>query len=736
VPESPFPDRQERAEERHLALEGEVVAVTFQNEDAGFAVVQVHTDQGMETAAGELAPIHTGETLRLHGRWQEHPRFGRQFRVDWAERTTPTTLEGLRRYLGSGAFPGVGAEFARRLVDHYGADTLSALEAGEASLRAVPGIGPKRARALTEGFREGRDRHRVLAELRGLGLNSGQSGRLYERWQAESLARVRRDPYSLIGMLPGIGFETAEKMARQLEIPADSPVRARGVFSHLLRGGAREGHVCLPAQAMLERGESLGIPATIAAEALTELAAQGKVRIEEDAESPENKWIYLSGLWEDEVGVAAHLRRLLEAPPAALPPDPDRVLAAMRRSGFVPDESQRHAIETALRRPLAVLTGGPGTGKTTTLRLLLEIVESCGLGPALLASPTGRAAKRLQEATGRDASTLHRLLGFDPRTGGFRHDEDDPLDARWLIVDEVSMLDLPLAHALLRAVPDGCRVLLVGDADQLPSVGPGRVLRDLVESPAVPTERLARVHRQERDSDIVEAAHQILAGQVPRGAGSGEEGDFFVVLKNDAEDAAAMVELLASERIPKRYGIDPMRDLMVLSPMYRGPLGVDELNRRLGQRLNPDGEGAAWTDGLRAGDRVLAVRNDYEREIFNGDAGRIERVLRDEMLVDFGGNLQVYKPSQLGDLIPAYCVTVHRAQGSEARAVLVVLGSSHYLMLRRNLLYTAVTRGRELVVVVADPGALRRAVGNATEDQRYGRLRERLATATERAHGL
>jgi len=382
----------------------------------------------------------------------------------------------------------------------------------------------------------------------------------------------------------------------------------------------------------------------------------------------------------------------------------------------------------ALAAHMSVITGGPGTGKTTTLRLLLEIITASSDFEVKLASPTGRAAKRLQEATGFEASTIHRLLGFDPVSGGFRHDHEEPLELDYLIVDEVSMMDVKLAHSLMQAVPDGARVLLVGDADQLPSIGPGSVLRDLVAVPTVPTTRLEQIHRQDAGSGITDAAHSILHGEMPHIATSSSgTGDFFLTFIDDAEQAAEMVERIIAERIPEKYGLDANRDLLLLSPMYRGPLGVDELNRRLSERLNPDGDEVGWAAPLRTGDRVMVVRNDYDRETFNGDTGEVISIGKDELVAEINGEPQHYGRDEVKDLIPAYCVTVHRAQGSEARAVVIVLGNTHYPMLRRNLLYTAVTRGKELVVIVCSKSALRRAVSNDFERVRFGGLMARLA---------
>ncbi|MCP4862103.1 MAG: ATP-dependent RecD-like DNA helicase [Planctomycetes bacterium] len=728
------------AKNAHESLAGQVVAVIFQGEDTGFAVISMKVeDEGFVTAAGSLGSVHEGEFLRLHGKWAKHPKFGRQFQAQWSEHTSPTSLDGLEKYIGSGTFPGVGPDMAKRLVAHFGDRTLDALEGGTVNLQDVPGIGPKRAEALAEGFQEGRERHRVLAELRGFGLGGNHASALYERWQARAIERVQADPYALVGDLRGVGFQTADAIARTVGIPLDSAVRARGVLLHLLREAGREGHTCLPEMQVIEKLDQLGLGQESIVEGVQGAIQAGRVllvsidptgnSVPSSFEEPSNagKAFYLNELHESEAGLAEQVQRLLSPGDDALA-TPEQVLGAIERTAFRPDESQRLALEMALSAHLAVVTGGPGTGKTTTLRLLLEILAAAGSYEVKLASPTGRAAKRLQEATGFEASTIHRLLGFDPATGGFRHNEDEPLELDYLIVDEVSMMDVQLAHSLLQAVPDGARVLLVGDADQLPSVGPGAVLRDLVAVPTVPTTRLEQIHRQGAGSGITEAAHSILHGEMPQAATTPSgNGDFFLTLIDDAEQAADMTERIIAERIPEKYGFDAGRDLLLLSPMYRGPLGVDELNRRLSDRLNPDGEEVAWAAPLRTGDQVMVVRNDYDRETFNGDTGEVISIGKDKLIAEINGSPQHYSREDVKDLIPAYCVTVHRAQGSEARAVVIVLGNTHYPMLRRNLLYTAVTRGKELVVVVCSKSALRRAVTNDFERTRFGGLVARLA---------
>ena len=707
------------------------MAVIFQSEDSGFAVLSLKVeDEGSITAAGAVGDVHEGEFLRLHGTWAKHPKFGRQFQAQWSEHTSPTTLEGLEKYIGSGTFPGVGPDMAKRLVKHFGIRTLDALEGGTVNLQDVPGIGPKRAGALAEGFQEGRERHRVLAELRGFGLGSNHASALYERWQARAIERVQADPYALVGDLRGVGFQTADAIARAVGIPLDSAVRARGVLLHLLREAGREGHTCLPEMQVLEQLDQLGMSQDSIVQGVQGAVDAGRVMLEQidpTGQNPDSKSFYLAELLEAEAGLAEEIQRLLSTSDAALA-TPEQVLNAMERTAYRPDASQRSALEMALAAHMSVITGGPGTGKTTTLRLLLEIIAASGDFKVKLASPTGRAAKRLQEATGFEASTIHRLLGFEPAHGGFRHNSEEPLELDYLIVDEVSMMDVELAYSLLQAVPDGARVLLVGDADQLPSVGPGAVLRDLVAVSTVPTTRLEQIHRQDAGSGITEAAHSILHGEMPQVATTAAgTGDFFLTFIDDAELAANMVERIIAERIPEKYGFDASRDLLLLSPMYRGPLGVDELNRRLSERLNPDGEEVGWAAPLRTGDRVMVVRNDYDRETFNGDTGEVISISKDELIAEINGTPQIYSRDEIKDLIPSYCVTVHRAQGSEARAVIIVLGNSHYPMLRRNLLYTAVTRGKELVVIVCSKSALRRAVTNDFERARFGGLMARLA---------
>ncbi len=724
----------------HQTLAGQVVSIVFRAEDSGFGVVVLEVDSGdappddlgepfggggnplpdTTAVAGDLGDVNEGDFLRLHGAWKKHPRFGRQFQASWSEQTTPNTVDGLQKYLASDSFPGIGPDMARRLVEHFGDDALDAMDIGAAKLQEVDGIGPKRAATLAEAFEIGRARHRVMAELRGLGLNGSQANKLYERWQAAAIERVRADPYALIGELRGIGFETAERMAEQLSIPRDSVVRGKGVVQHLLKQGMRDGHTCLPEAGIDQQLSTLGLSEENATAALVELIQKRSLVCTEH----DGRWYAHPLADQAEAQIAATVRQLNsgEVEPAA---NPDQVMAAIRRAEHQPDASQLQAVEMALREGFCVMTGGPGTGKTTTLRLILDILEAAGIGPIKLASPTGRAAKRLHEATGRQAGTVHRLLGWDPIQADWKHDDENPIDAEYLIVDEVSMLDVFVASALMRAVPENCRVLLVGDADQLPSVSAGAVLRDLLRCRNVAQTRLQLVHRQGEGSGIDDAAHAILHGEAPTTSTS-PTGDFFTTFPDNADAAADLVERIVCERIPEKYGLNPRTDILVLSPMYRGPLGVDALNERLARRLNPDGDGAEWSRGLRIGDRAMIVRNDYERKVFNGDTGTVTHISNDELFLEVDGTVHSYGREEMLDLIPAYCVTVHRSQGSEAQAVVIALAGSHYMMLRRNLLYTAVTRGKKLVTVVTEPQAFRRAVSNAEESKRWTQLQRRI----------
>ncbi|MDP6962990.1 MAG: ATP-dependent RecD-like DNA helicase [Planctomycetota bacterium] len=713
----------------HESLEGEVLSVIFQSEDSGFAVISLKSDNDVVTVAGEFAPVNGGEYLKLHGKWGDHPKYGKQFKASWSEKTSPTTLDGLKKYLSSGAFEGVGPDMASRIVNHFGDSTLKALEGGSKTLQAVDGIGPKRAATLADLFKEGRDRHRVMAEMRGFGLSASQSTALYEMFGADAINKIQSDPYGLVWWVRGIGFTTADRIAIQIGIEEDSAVRAAGICSHLLHEAKSEGHCCLPQNIVIDSLERSGLSEASIVGGVKSAIENHRVILEAASGDDGEPYFYLPDLLDCEISIAGDIKRL-QSCENKLRVSASDIESAIRQTEFPPDDSQRRALEMALTERFSVITGGPGTGKTTTMRLLLEVLHTAGVQNILLASPTGRAAKRLAEATGHEASTIHRLLKFDPISGQFAMNRDDPLDADYVIIDEVSMMDLKLCASLLRAMPDSAQVLLVGDADQLPSVGAGAILRDFVAANCVATSRLERIHRQGQGSGIVEAAHAVLNGEIPSTVTSENGiGDFFVSFQEDNAVATDVLQRVVTERIPDKYGIDTDNDLLVLSPMYRGGFGVNELNDRLSHALNPKGNGPTWARGLRVGDKVMVTRNDYEREIFNGDTGTVINISDSELTLEIGDYHHYYSADDLSDLIPAYCVTVHRAQGSEAKAVVIALSNSHFPMLRRNLLYTAITRGKDLVVLITSKYALRQAIANNEESKRHCRLLHKLESA-------
>jgi exodeoxyribonuclease V alpha subunit len=760
TPEDPLRAPQGDADGGSAALEGTVERVTFHSEESLYSVLRVRAEgqlppeaiQGpvsalfdpLVTAVGRTPRPSEGLRVRLLGRWGRHKDHGAQFEFEHLELAPPVDRRGIVKFLSSDRFEGVGEVLAGRIVDALGVEALDAIRADPSCLAGIKGLKPAVAEKLGQAIEAEFGSHRLHAFLLGLGLGPWQAEAVIERYGESTEERVRRDPYLLARGVSGIGFQTADRVARELGLAADGIERRRAGLLHAVERAAGQGHSCLPAEQLAaEARELLGVEFDDGAlcEAADGLARMGELVFDEVSSgeraevTPERLPLlraWLPRAWANEVELAERLAALLGGGPCSPWADEDRLAAFERARGIELHPLQREAVLGLSRANVGLLTGGPGVGKTTIVRAVVELARSAG-ARILLASPTGRAAKRLAEATGDDASTVHRLLGWDPARKGFAHDADRPLEADLVVVDEVSMLDLSLATALVRAVRHPTRLVLVGDPDQLPSVAPGNVLADLLGSGRVPVWRLTEIFRQSASSRIVTNAHRILEGRMPELPGPDEPLSDFYLFPTEGEQATAsrLVEVV-TRRIPERFGLDWLTDVQVLAPMYRGECGVDRLNELLREQV-PDARREARLRGRvwREGDRVIHTRNDYEKEVFNGDMGRVTRINPDGsgLTVSYPDRPVFYAPEDLGDLQPAFAITVHRSQGGEFPGVVIPLVTQHFVMLQRHLLYTAVTRAKRLVVLVGSPRALEMAIDNADQRQRNSALEERLLAA-------
>jgi exodeoxyribonuclease V alpha subunit len=713
--------------------------VSFQNAETHFTVAKLKEPKkrDLTTIVGVLFGVQEGEWLRCEGRFETSPEYGQQFRVASFEAATPETAYGIQKYLASGVVPGVGGELARRIVARFGAETLRVIEEAPRRLFEVEGIGPKRQAQLVAAWKEHTAVRRVMVFLRGHGIGGAHAARIHKKYGDAAIDRVRENPYRLASEVWGIGFVTADRIARSLGVPLDAPERAEAGVRHLLIDKlAGEGHVCAKRQEVVDGAAALlSLPRERIEEAIARGVAAGELVVERrparavDAEP----WVYVRSLHAAEAGLARALLALLRAP-RGIPPIKNDIaiewVEKRRKIALAP--SQRDALRLVLDSKVAVVTGGPGVGKTTIVASLLDIVEAKGVR-VRLAAPTGRAAKRMEEATGREAKTIHRLLKWNPRTAEFEHGPENPLDADMLILDECSMVDLPLMQRVVQALRPSAHLVFVGDRDQLPSVGPGNVLSDLVASRALPVARLTEIFRQARESRIVTNAHRVNRGEPPELCAPGEGGgDFFFVEAEEPARAVACLREVVCDFLPRRFGVDPVRDVQVLAPMHRGEAGVQALNAELQGLLRGPARGPQVTRfgrSIAAGDKVLQLRNDYEKEVYNGDVGIVEAVHEgeQEVAVGFDDRTVRYSYSELDELELAYAVSIHKSQGSEYPCVVIPLLTQHYVMLQRNLLYTAITRGKRCVVIVGQPRALAIAVRNDESRRRGSFLAERLA---------
>jgi exodeoxyribonuclease V alpha subunit len=757
-------------------LSGVIERITFHNEDTGYCVLRVRARGHRDpvTVVGTCQQVVAGEYVEATGAWVTDRSYGLQFKADQVKTTPPHTAEGIAKYLGSGLVKGIGPRYARRIVDVFGERTLEVIDQSPTFLTQVRGIGPKLVEKIRDSWEQQKAVRKIMVFLHSYGIGTARAVRIYREYGENAIEVVKANPYRLSTDIWGVGFQTADELALKLGLPRDSPFRAQAAVRHVLSEATGDGHVGFPEDLTLTAAEELtqispdgirdaveqlritdeivrdspqkaagGVLANPEREQVgrrTPSVSEGEVSEDNpvaDTPGSPDSLLYLKPLFFAELGVARQVKALARGPHPLPATNVDAAVEwAERKMRITFAETQRRAVREAVTKKLMVVTGGPGTGKTTLVRAILEIFLAKAL-KVVLCAPTGRAAKRLAESTGREAKTIHRLLEVNPGTMEFTRNRENPLELDLLVVDEVSMVDIPLMNRLLQAVPPWACMVLVGDVDQLPSVGAGAVLADLIGSGVVPVARLTEVHRQAGASWIVRAAHAVNHGDEPESAPAGQ-GDYYFVEANDPPGIISRILQMVRDRIPARFGFDPLRDVQVLTPQVKTELGVVNLNRELQAALNPGRPGAAevkkFDTTFRVGDKVMQTRNNYQREVFNGDIGRVVEVDPDEQMAvaDFDGRAVEYDFADLDELQLAYAISVHKSQGSEYPAVVMPVHTQHYVMLQRNLLYTGITRGRKLVVLVGSRKALWRAVTNAETKQRFSLLRWRLQNESNR----
>ncbi len=711
-------------------LDGEVEEIVFYNPDNGYTVAKFQTEGGEAvTIVGSFPPLSPGEHLQVFGGWEVNPRFGRQFKVDRFTMTLPATAKGLEKFLASGLVKGIGKVLAARIVAKFGAGTIDVLTKDPARLREVEGIGRAKHAEIRRSWAEHEHIRDLIIFLQGNGVSTGLANKIYRQYGERARTVLLANPYQLSLDIWGIGFKTADQIALKLGLDPASLERVKAYILYILEKDTEQGHVFSPAAEVAERCVAdLGLPAGRVEEALAALVRGQKVVAEEGAGGTA---LYLPFFHQAQEEVARAIHRLAGFPCRAPDFDLDRAVAGSERDlGLAFSPLQRQAIRESFERKILVITGGPGTGKTTIIRAIADIYGKWGK-EVLLAAPTGRAAKRLADATGRQARTIHRVLEFQPKKGTFKRNEANALAGEALVVDEFSMVDLPLMFHLLKAVPPWMRLILVGDKDQLPSVGPGNLLHDIIESGAVDVVRLEEIFRQEKESLIVVNAHRVNQGlPLVRAPREDRNADFYFIRQDDGPKAFQTILEMCASSVPRKLGLSPLDPrIQVISPMYKGVVGVDHLNAELQARLNPGGEGLqAGSRVFKARDKVMQVRNDYDKDVFNGDIGSVLHADRAKyrLFVDFDGRTVGYEKDELNDVTLAYAVSVHKAQGSEYLAVIIPLLTQHFIMLQRNLFYTALTRAKKLSVVIGSYKALWIAIKNDKPVKRNTRLRDKL----------
>ncbi len=718
-------------------LQGQIERITYTNDESGFTIarVKVYGQRDLVTVVGNLMAPMPGEILKMRGEWANHPKYGEQFKIIHYKTAVPASVYGIQKYLGSGLIKGIGPVMAGRIVKRFGKQTLDIIEHDIEKLAGVDGIGKKRIGMIKKAWDEQKEIREVMLFLQSHGVSSGYATKIFKQYGNRSIDVVQENPYRLATDIFGIGFVTADHIAEKLGFAKDSTLRAEAGVLYVLHQLADEGHVYYPYEPLIHQcQEILQVERDVILKAFGTIALEKRIVIKDlneeiDEFRENNKAVYLAKLYLCETSIAAWLKRLINVPKSIWKIDQEKAIAWVQKQlAITLADKQVEAVRSSIENKVMIITGGPGTGKTTIIHAILKIFSKLKV-KMMLAAPTGRAAKRMSEATGHEAKTIHRMLEYSIQKAGFQKNDEHPLDCDLLIVDEASMIDTVLMHHLLKAIPLSATFILVGDVNQLPSVGAGNILRDMIASGVVPVVKLNEIFRQAQESLIIVNAHQINDGVMPLLKPSGPKDDFYFIQQEDPDEVLRIILELVKERIPARFGFDPVDDIQVLTPMYKGTVGAGNLNVELQKALNPGDDGV--TRGNRiycVNDKVLQIKNNYDKGVFNGDIGRIARIDAEEQVVTitFDGRNVDYEYTDLDEIVLAYAVSIHKSQGSEYPAVIIPILTQHYILLQRNLIYTGITRGRKLVVMVGTKKALAIGIKNDKMQKRYTYLKYRL----------
>jgi exodeoxyribonuclease V alpha subunit len=734
----------QKGKKERVEIKGQVERITYANEENGYVIAKIKVPgrQNLVTVVGNLFTIAPGEILRLVGHWDHHPKYGEQLKVHSYESVLPATVKGIERYLGSGMIKGIGPIMAKRLVAAFGEKTLDIIENSIERLLEVSGIGEKRVEMIRHAWEEQKEIRDVMVFLQGQGVSPAYAVRIFKHYGNDAIKVVSENPYRLAMDIFGIGFITADKIAEKLGIPKDSPLRAEAGALYVLHELSDDGHIYYPYESLVRKcAEVLQVEEATIPYALESIASQKKVIIEDSispnsgdpqagSPTPNSRAVYLTPLHVAEIGIVNRLKALFGYPKQMRLINIDEAISWAQKTLMITlSEKQVDAVRSSVHAKAMIVTGGPGTGKTTIINTIIKIYTKMGQ-KVVLAAPTGRAAKRMTETTGHEAKTIHRLLEYSPGGTTFKKNEANPLEADLVVIDEASMVDTVLMYHLLKAVSMKATVIFVGDVDQLPSVGPGSILKDIIDSEYLPTVRLNEIFRQSKESMIIVNAHRINSGQMPTTfRDESHKKDFYFFPVDEPEKVLEEIVSLCRDKVPARFGYDPMNDIQVLTPMHKGTVGVANLNTVLQSALNPGNDELVRAGRVvKAGDKVIQMRNNYDKDVFNGDIGRIVAIDREiqEVVIDFDGRRVPYEFPELDEIALAYAISVHKSQGSEYPVVIMPVLTQHFMLLQRNLLYTGITRGKKLVILIGTWKALAIAMKNNTPQKRYTMLRERL----------